>query len=189
MEKKTKEKGVKIAKIILKIIAASGFLAMALLAPNAVQVLGAFQNKKKGKYNPSHHIKSTIFRLKNQGLIKFQKKDGKTFVRLTNKGREKLLRYRLQEVFIKKPEKWDGKWRIVIFDIQEEKRGLRDFLRRELINLGFVRLQDSVWVYPYDCKEVIILLKAYLQRGKDILYITAEDIENDKWLRKEFNLT
>ncbi len=188
MKKETKEKAIQITKIILKIIAASGFISMALLAPNAIQVLDMFRDKKRSRYNPSHHIKSTLSRLKDQGLIEFQKRKGKTFIRLTDKGEKKLLKYQLQEAFIPKPKKWDKKWRIVIFDIREDKRWIRDFLRKELVNLGFIKLQDSVWVHPYDCEEIIILLKAYLRRGKDVLYITAENIENDKWLKREFKL-
>ena len=53
---------------------------------------------------------------------------------------------------------------------------------------GFLRLQDSVWVYPYDCEDFVALLKADLRLGREMLYIIAEKIENDGWLRQEFNL-
>ena len=55
--------------------------------------------------------------------------------------------------------------------------------------IGFVRLQDSVWVYPYDCEDLITLLKADFRVGKDVLYLIVDSIENDKYLRAEFNLT
>jgi len=53
---------------------------------------------------------------------------------------------------------------------------------------GFVRLQDSVWVYPYDCEDFTALLKADLHIGREVIYIIAESIENDGWLREQFNL-
>ncbi len=54
--------------------------------------------------------------------------------------------------------------------------------------IGFVRLQDSVWVYPYDCEDFIALLKAELKIGKDVLYAIADTIEHDKGIRRHFNL-
>ncbi len=183
-----KEKRIKIAKIILKVIAAGGILSMAVLAPNALQILGAFRDKKERKYDPKYHIKKAVTRLKNRGLIEFQNKGGKTFIRLTSKGKGELLKYQLQEMTIKKPKNWDGKWRVIIFDIAEQKRRIRDGLRKELINLGFLKLQDSVWVHPYDCEEVIIMLKSHFRIGKDVLYLVVEIMENDKWLKQKFGL-
>lgn len=56
------------------------------------------------------------------------------------------------------------------------------------MTLGFVRLQDSVWVYPYDCEDLITLLKADLKVGKDVLYVVADRIEYDQPLRTLFDL-
>lgn len=107
---------------------------------------------------------------------------------LTPKGKEELLKYQLKKSPIKKPKKWDKKYRVIIFDIKEWKRNTRNQLRKQLIDLGFIRLQNSVWVYPHDCQELIILLKSYFHLGKEVLYMTADSIENDKWLKKEFGL-
>jgi CRISPR-associated endonuclease Cas2 len=76
----------------------------------------------------------------------------------------------------------------LIFDIKEERKGMRDKIRRTLNTIGFIRLQDSVWVYPYDCEDLIMLLKADFKIGKDLVYIIADSIENDKDLRLAFNL-
>ncbi len=183
-----KEKRAEIGKIILKTIAVAGLLSMIVLAPNTLQALDMFYDRRKRKYNTKYYVKKTITRLKDQGLIEFVKKNNKTFVRLTSEGEERLLKYQLGEAVIKKPKEWDGKWRIIIFDIKEEKRVRRNLFREELRNLGFLRLQNSVWVHPYECEEIVIILKAYFCLGKDVLYITAEKIENDKWFKKEFGL-
>lgn len=186
MEKIITEKRVKIAKIVLKTIGAAGFISMAVLAPNALQALDIFYDRKK--YNPKYQVNNAINRLKEKGLVEFRNENGKIFLRLTKKGEAELLKYQLQELTIKKPSKWDGKWRIVIFDIKEYKRRIRDELRQTLEILGFLKLQNSVWVYPYECEEVITMLKSHFHIGKDILYITAEKIENDKWMRQKFSL-
>src|SRR3990167_2211250 len=52
-------------------------------------------------------------------------------------------------------EKWDKKWRVVIFDIPEKSRMARDALRRKLKELEFRELQKSVFVHPYECKKEI----------------------------------
>jgi len=84
--------------------------------------------------------------------------------------------------------RWDKKWRMLIFDIREERKNIREKVRRTLISLGFYRLQDSVWVYPYDCEDLVVLLKADFKIGKDLLYIISDEIENDEFLRKAFHL-
>ena len=185
MQKETK---IKIAKIVLKTVAAAGVLSMAVLAPNVLQTLDMFYGDKKRRYNIRYYCKNKVAKLKEDGLIEFQKQNGKTFVRLTPRGERELLKYQLQEITIKKPKRWDGKWRVIIFDIAEQKRGVRDRLRQELVNLGFLKLQDSVWVHPYDCEEVIIMLKSHFRIGKDVLYLVVERMENDKWLKQKFDL-
>ncbi|MCR4284363.1 MAG: hypothetical protein NUV64_03590 [Parcubacteria group bacterium] len=188
-QKKCKEDNyVKVAMIVLKIIGTAGLVSMILLAPNALQALDVFYGKDKKKYYKKGYLDRSIDRLKRGGYIEFKKRNGRVFVSLTEKGKEKLLKYQLGELKIKKSKRWDRKWRIITFDIRESRRGVRNTLRRELVNLGFIKLQNSVWVYPYDCEEVVIMLKSYLRVGKDILYVVAERIENDKWLKQEFKL-
>ncbi len=65
---------------------------------------------------------------------------------------------------------------------------MRVHLRRTVKSLGFFRLQDSVWVFPYDCEDFVALLKADLRVGKNALYVIVEKIENDKHLKEHFGL-
>ena len=87
-----------------------------------------------------------------------------------------------------RPKRWDRKWRILIFDIPEYRKGLRDKIRRTLGVIGFVRLQDSVWVYPHDCEDLIAFLKADFRVGKDMLYMIVEELEGDGHLKRHFGL-
>ena len=106
---------------------------------------------------------------------------------ITEKGRRELLRYQFKERRLEKRH-WDKNWRIVIFDIEEDKHGIRDGIREEMRSFGFEKLQASVWVYPYECEAVVALLKTEYGLGKELVYIVAGDIENDEWLRKKFHL-
>lgn len=56
------------------------------------------------------------------------------------------------------------------------------------MHIGFLKLQDSVWIYPYDCEELVALLKADFRIGKDILYVIADSLENDGWIKRHFGL-
>ena len=160
MEQKGDNKRKDITKVILVSIAVVGITSMAVLAPNTLQALAIFQrgNKKASKYK--YYLPRAISRLERQGYICFEKSKKGTFVRLTQKGKERVAAYELEKYDISVPKRWDGKYRIVTFDIKEYKRYIRDRLREHLENVGFVRLQNSVWVYPYDCSEFIALLKA-----------------------------
>ncbi len=173
----------KITRAILTtlVIAVAGALNPAGLAR------GILKELKNRKYETAK-ARSSIYRARGRlmrlGYIEYHHgmfrvtEAGKRFLRTTTG------EYRLPP----KPRKWDKKWRILIFDIKEERRGLREKVRRTLLSLGFKRLQDSVWVYPYDCEDLIALLKADFRIGKDLLYIIADAIENDFSLRKEFGL-
>lgn len=169
-------------------IAVAGVLAVAAVAPNALQAIDLFRGGEKRKYHIGSYVNKSIVNLENRGLIKFGKKDGKNFVRLTEKGEHELMKYQLQEAVIQKPKKWDKKWRVIIFDIKEKRKQTRENLRFELKNLGFIKLQNSAWIFPFACEEIIILLKSYFRIGKDVLYMTVEKIENDKWIKEKFSL-
>lgn len=94
------------------------------------------------------------------------------------------------EYHIPDPAFWDGKWRVVMFDIRERRRKVRSQLRSLLSNAGFLRLQDSVWIYPYPCDEFIGLVRAHLKSGTgEMLSFVAEALESDRPLREHFHLS
>ncbi|TSC55284.1 MAG: phenylacetic acid degradation operon negative regulatory protein [Parcubacteria group bacterium Greene0416_79] len=117
----------------------------------------------------------------------FLKRAGK-YLELTEKGERTLREWERREYKIPCPKHWDGKWRILIFDIPETRKKLREKLRLTLRAIGFYRLQDSVWIYPHDCEDFITLLKADFKIGKDLLYLIAEGVENDSRIRDHFGV-
>ena len=183
MEKK-KVRATKIVTAILKIIAVAGILAVAVCAPNALQVLKMFDKR----YRRPAQVNRVLEHLIRQKLVRVFDEHGNQCVELTKKGEQYLAEYEDGHRTFPKPKKWDGKYRILIFDIWERRRRIRDELREWLRRFGFLHLQDSVWVYPYDCEEIVSLLKTRFRVGGGLLYIVAESIENDKWLRREFDI-
>ena len=133
-------KATKINKIILNTLLAVGFISVALVAPNALQL---FDPKKRPRLI---NIKKAFETLMYSGCIKVV--GGKAY--LTPKGRLLLGGKALAN--FGKTEKWDKQWRVVSFDIPEKVRYSRLKLRITLRDIGFVKLQNSLWAYPYDCK-------------------------------------
>jgi len=189
MEKELKKriKRENIQKAILTGIATVGLLSVAILAPNALQALKFFGIEPKNKWQ-KYNINHSIKRLKDHGLICFETTSRGTFARLTQKGEEKLRKFRLLGYKLKKPKKWDRKWRMLIFDIKEKRKRTRDKIRFTLKRIGFLRLQDSVWVYPYDCEDLVTLMKADFKIGRDLLYLIVDTIEGDGKIKKYFKL-
>jgi CRISPR-associated endonuclease Cas2 len=174
----------KVNKAVVSAIAVAGILAVGVVAPNALGILGKVGLLPQRRYQ----IKTAFGKLLRYQYIKIEKREGRSYVRLTAKGEHFAARMGEGKLVPKKPKHWDKKWRLLIFDIPERRRRTRFLVRQTLMNLGFFRLQDSVWVYPYDCEELIILLKADFKIGKDLLYIIADKVEHDAALRAHFKV-
>src|SRR3989344_598660 len=115
-------------------------------------------------------------------------KDGTTTLVLNENGRKKALRFNIDKMEIKKPTRWNGKWHIVMFDIPEKLKRLRDSLRLHFREIGLIEFQKSVFVYPYPCsKEIEFILELYNAR-KYVRFILAEEIDNELHLQKKFDL-
>lgn len=103
-------------------------------------------------YKPDSFYK-TVTRLEREGLVKKTRKEKNIYIRLTDRGENLLKRHR--EATQQASHHWDHLWRIVIFDIPEDKNQLRRYLRSYLLTMGFGKVQRSVWISPYDFgKEV-----------------------------------
>jgi len=186
IEKRVKEeiRRSKINSAIVGTLAVAGGLTVALLAPNLAATLG----KALLKPYERQGMNRSLSRLLKYGYVEFKIEHGKKRLHLTQKGEKYAALIGEGKLVPKRPKHWDGKWRILIFDIQEKRRNVRNAIRATLTNLGFRRLQDSVWIYPYDCEDLITIIKADLRAGKDVLYIVADAIELDAPLKSQFGL-
>lgn len=92
-----------------------------------------------------------IYYLKQKGYIKVSDMRQTPAVLLTPKGARQALQAKLK--LTGKKQRDDKKWIMAAFDIPENKRAFRDMLRDALLDLGYQKLQASVWVCPYDTFE------------------------------------
>lgn len=166
--------------------ALGGVMVATGAVPDFSKIIKYYTSAKKGaRFN--YRAKTALGRLAAKSLITFEERGGRCYARITERGK-RALELEMQKVAMTRKRKWDRRWRVVIFDIPERRKSVRNRLRRFMGTYGFIRLQDSVWVYPHDCEDLIALAKAEFRIGVDVLYMIVERIERDKHLREHFGL-
>lgn len=176
-----------ISGLLLGVVGIAGVIAIGLVAPNALKLLQAIPTRNSRR-SDKKSVDQTLKKLIHQQFIHKVRRNGVGFYELTEKGEAQLARLQLSMGALTTPKKWDGKWRMVIYDISEKRRSKRILLLRLLYEAGFYHLQDSVWVYPYPCRELSVLLKFHFALGKEVLYIEAAEIELEPELLRYFGL-
>jgi CRISPR-associated endonuclease Cas2 len=130
-------------------------------------------------------FRAIFYRLEKRGLLKYIQYKKSRFIKLTEKGQLEAL---LMKSVIPQKNNWDGKWRVIIFDIPNDANNERDKLRRLLRKSGFKKLQGSVFISPNPLNREAII---YLKETKLIDYIRilkVEEMDEDKDLKKQFEL-
>lgn len=172
-----------VSSVLLGIVFMAGVLTVAAMAPNVFQIFGNNSyNKKK--------IQRGLYYLKDKNFVEFIKEEssGKILVKITFKGKQKLVRYSIDKMKIEKPKKWDRKWRVVIFDVPNKYTNARNALRDKLKELGFFQFQKSAWIYPYPCFDEIIFIAKFYNVEKFVELFIVDEMLNDYKARKYFNL-
>ncbi|MFQ5661689.1 MAG: hypothetical protein ACE5F2_00340 [Candidatus Paceibacteria bacterium] len=173
-----------IAKAVLKGLVLGGIVVAVVALPGMAPVLNLFGNDKRKK----EKIRRTLKQLEKKRFVKMYYKDNKELVEITEKGKKRLLQYDYDDIKIKIPKRWDGLWRIVIFDVPENRKKARDSINIKLKELGFYSIQKSTFIFPYECKNEIDFIKEHLFVRKYVDYIVAKSIENEIKLKKIFNI-
>ncbi len=176
-----------IVKDILSWLLIAG--AVYIAAGSPYFTIHLLRNIKRLKQYSRKKVYDTFYNLKRKGLIKIRKKNHQIYIALTKKGKEMAGRFQINDLEIKRPKKWDGKWRLVIFDISQLKKLYREAFRGKLKELGFYPLQKSVWVHAFDCRAEIELLREFFGLSeKEIRLVVAENIGDDTKLKEFFKL-
>lgn len=170
-----------IAKQIVIAIGILGVVSAVMVAPGLAKALPLLKKIDVARINQE------LTRLRKRGLVEIIKKQrGVVTVKLTKEGKKKLKRYQIDFLEIEKPRKWDGKWRIIIFDIPVKKNYAREMLRRKMKALGFYKLQASVFVHPYPCLEVVNFLRNYFGVSSEVEYLDVNSLESQNRLISHF---
>ena len=139
------------------------------------------------------NIYHSIWRKLKTQDIKKTKINGKNYIRLTLKGLGKIKKR--FPIFFESKKTWDVFFRVVIYDISEETRKLRDRFRLKLKELGFGLLQKSTWISPYDfLKELKEFLKinhldkkVFILETKNFYLNNLKEFAKEIWRLDEIN--
>lgn len=134
------------------------------------------------------NLSKYFYKLRKQKLICIRQVGSDYIVSLTENGTKVFLRFNYENLEIKQVRIWDRSFRMVIFDIPETKRNARDSLREKMKELGLVKFNDSVWVYPYPCQKEIDFIANYWGIGRYVHFALVKNVTNRDYLEKYFKL-
>ena len=127
--------------------------------------------------------------LDRRGYVKIlDRNDGGIRVKITHKGETIIKELDVDLMELKKQDSWDGKWRLIIFDVPTTKNRNRLAFSGKLKELGFIMVQKSVWAYPYECYEELITLRKFYDIEKYATYLEVSHVEDELDWRGRFNL-
>lgn len=174
----------KLANKILEYVVLSGAIYFSLQNPKMLKELYRHLNRI---IKPSN-LKRSLDMLEKRNLIQSKETAVGLDVKLTKAGQKYVQKLEINKLKIIKPITWDKKWRLVIFDIPEKRKRSRDSFAGYLKNLDFYRLQDSVFVHPYDCLNEITLVANLCLVSNYVNYGILSEISKENVLKKHFHL-
>lgn len=182
------------AKDVLKLVGAGAFVAASLLMPGLPLVLKPFlddarrNEREVWKRFNIPYLKRTLQRLEEQKLVEYGEENGMQVIKITNQGRQRVIRMALDDLEIKKPKVWDRRWRLVSFDLPEKMANTRKVLVKYLSAWKFYPLHKSVYLHAYPCLKEVGFLREYLGVGEYVRTFTIIVIENDRQFRSFFGV-
>jgi len=167
-------------KEIIKYIGLGVLVVASFALPNLPIAIRSIEKMRGNK-----GLQKLIKNLKNKNIIYL----GGEKIKLTKQGKKLLKEIYLSEIEIIKTKKWDGIWRLVSYDIPEKYKKSRNLFRLILERNNFYKIQESLWVNPYECKEEIAVLANDISITPYIIVLSTDHLPNQKEMEKYFGLT
>lgn len=140
--------------------------------------------KRDLKKLPEQSFRRTMLKLERDGFVAV---DPRNRIRLTAKGHSAAIARRLGAQKIPVPQRWDGLWRIVSFDVPERDRARRTMLRECLHAIGLVPIQQSVFAHKADCRAAVGAIAASLNLEKRIFFCETYSVDGPRDLDDFFD--
>lgn len=184
-------------KEIIYLLGMGTLVAASFVAPGLTIAVGAIykakrrheweENQKAWKKFNTALLKRNLKRLQEQKIVEIVEKNGQEVIKLTQKGHSKYLKFKMED-WSQKNRGWDGKWRLVIYDIGKLKKTNQENFRRILKQMNFWPLQESVYLTPYKCQEAVEYLKEYFDLGQEVIFLEISKLENENLYKQYFGL-
>ena len=175
--KKQEQKYEIVKPLLFKLYVAGDALSVFFMTP--------YQWRQKALYGSYDNYRQNLYHLIRRGVIRVVKSEGERFLQLTEQGKLKVL---MEKSFLRTEGKWDGKWRMVIFDIPKGADRERDKLRFLLKKYGYKKAQASVYVSPWSLNREAVEYLKVTGLNKYIRFLKVEEMDDDTDLKKLFKL-
>jgi phenylacetic acid degradation operon negative regulatory protein len=124
-------------------------------------------------------IRGAALRMVQQDFFKVRRIGNNSYYSLTSKGKRTMMDG-FTRVYSMRNYKWDGYWRILTYSVPEEKRDLRNQIRKELSLMGFGLISHGTWASPNPVeKQVMELIKDYHLEPYVILFTSSSIVSHD----------
>ncbi len=190
--KRTYNKGEMVKQILLFVggLAAVSALTFVLAAAPgfgmvAKKFLDWYESQDKGR---RQRIRKTFFQLRRNRLVEEKEINGKQVLMLSEDGKRRVLEYRIDDMKFNFSKRWDGKWRLVIFDVPERFKKAREVLREKLKEWKFYALQKSVFVTPYPCNDEIDFITEFYRISPFVRIVEAAKFDGAEDVKEFFCL-
>ncbi|MEK7568933.1 MAG: hypothetical protein AAB497_02370 [Patescibacteria group bacterium] len=174
-----------LAKEILKGLALGGFIVLCFAMPNLAQVVDIFKPRNS---RDRYRVRQALCGLQKKKMVRVISRKGHDVVEITALGKKKVLGYDLEKIKLNPRQKWDGKWRIVMFDIPQTKKRVRDAISFKIKDIGMYPIQKSVFVFPHPCKDEIDFVGEVFGVRRNIIYIEATHIDGAEKVKRNFGI-
>lgn len=171
------------AKVVFATALLGGVITTLAVAPGLGLILGkAVSASRRAKRDRYRKLWERFHAFKKRNLVEFvgENSEGEMVYSLTNNGLKEAKRFLIETLELKPPKKWDGKWRIIVFDIPEKFKFRRRVLQEKLREIGFYPLQKSVLIHPFPCEAETEFLKDFFEVGKYVEVFTTADMPNGR---------
>jgi len=192
MAKQNEEKINPKTKDILLLLGVGTFITASIIAPGLPLAIKPFLDLKrendyrKWKQFNQARLKQVLKRLKEQKVVEVIATTNGPIFKITEKGKKRILRFKLEELTLK--QRWDGKWRLIIYDIPKEKKKERDYLRGILKRLKCFQLQKSVYLTPFRCEDEIEYIRQFFGIEDKVQVLKVANIENEQPYKDYFGI-
>lgn len=174
-----------LAKEILKGLALGGFIILCFAMPNLAQVVDLFKPRNS---RDRYRVRQALSGLQKKKMVRIISRKGHDVVEITALGKNRVLEYDLENIKLNHKQKWDGKWRIVMFDIPQTKKRVRDAVSFKIKDIGMYPIQKSVFVFPHKCKDEIDFVGEIFGVRRNIIYIEASHIDDAEKVKRHFGI-
>ena len=178
-------------KILKYLLVGGGAVVVSAISPfSGTQIVkGLIEDYLRKKRFEKARFLRDLKRLQVRELVDYRESaDGNIKLTLTKAGKQKILAYNIDDIKLNTQRRWDGKWRLVMFDIPHYKKKVRDVFRHKLKSLNFYPIQKSVFITPHECEDEIDFISSVFDVRDCVLVFYISKFEGEEKIKNYFNL-